>query len=224
ERLETALSVARASERQAEAALALARHQLARTRVVAPWAGTVAARLADEGSTAPVQPQTIALVPQASGTPEARAAAPASQLARVRVAGGAVIRVEGMARRRTTVAAVGGAIDRATRTYDVRMPVAHEDPALKAGVFALVEITPRVKDDALVVPREAVRSEEGRTRVFTIEEGRATPRTVTVGVVSAEAAEILDGLEAGVPVIVGRDAREIAPGMRVRVAAGDGAS
>jgi RND family efflux transporter MFP subunit len=185
----------------------------------------VAARLADEGTTALVQPQTIVLVLQESGALEARAALPESQLARVRVGDPAELRVEGLpAPIPTRVSAVGDAIDPTTRTYVVRMPVANEDHALKAGVFALVEIAPQAKADALVVPREAIRSEEGRTRVFTIEDGRATPRLVSVGVVSASDAEILDGLEDGAPVIVGREAREIAPGMRVRVTGEDGAS
>lgn len=219
ERLETALLVARADERQARESVALARHQLERTQVRAPWAGSVAARLVDEGSTALVQPQTIVLVLQESGLLEARAAIPESQLAQVRVGDPAQIHVEGLpAPIRTEVSAVGDAIDPATRTYTVRMPVANEDHRLKAGVFALVEIAPQGKPDALLIPRQAIRSEDGRTRVFTVVEGHSTPRDVTLGMVSQEDAEVLAGLEEGEPVIVGEAAGQIAPGMRVRVA------
>jgi RND family efflux transporter MFP subunit len=225
EQLETQLAVARANERQADEAVALARHQLSRTRVVAPWAGSVAARLVDEGSTALVQPQTIVLVLQESGALEARAAIPESQLALLRVGDPAKLHVEGIAGPiETTISAVGDAIDPATRTYSIRMPVANEDHALKAGVFAMVEIEPRPKADVLVVPRAAVRSEDGRTRVFTVRDGRATPVSVVLGLVGEAEAEVLEGLEAGTPVIVGEAAGQIAPGMRVRVVGGDGAS
>ncbi|HSJ96472.1 MAG TPA: efflux RND transporter periplasmic adaptor subunit [Myxococcota bacterium] len=225
EQLETQLAVARANERQAAEAVALARHQLARTRVLAPWSGSVAARLVDEGSTALVQPQTVLLVLQESGALEARASIPESQLARLRVGDAAQLSIEGLAGPiETRVSAVSDAIDPATRTYSVRMPVANADHALRAGVFALVEIAPQPKADALLVPREAVRSEDGRTRVFTVREGRATPLPVVLGLVSDADAEILEGLEDGTPVIVGQAAGQIAPGMRVRVAGADDAS
>lgn len=225
EQLETQVAVARANERQAEEAVALARHQLSRTRVVAPWSGSVAARLVDEGSTALVQPQTIVLVLQESGLLEARASIPESQLALLRVGDPAKLHVEGVAAPiETTISAVGDAIDPATRTYSIRMPVANESHALKAGVFALVEIEPRPKADVLVVPRAAVRSEDGRTRVFTVHDGRATPVSVVLGLVGDVEAEVLGGLEAGTPVIVGEAAGQIAPGMRVRVVGRDEAS
>jgi membrane fusion protein (multidrug efflux system) len=224
ERYETQLAVARANERQAEEAVALARHQLSRTRTVAPWAGSVAARLVDEGSTALVQPQTILLVLQESGTLEARASIPESQLALLRVGDAATLRIEGIAAPiETTISAVGDSIDPATRTYSVRMPVANEDHALKAGVFALVEIAPKPKADVLVVPRAAVRSEDGRARVFVVSEGRATPVSVVIGLVGDTEAEVLEGIDAGTQVIVGEAAGQIAPGMRVRVVAGGGA-
>jgi membrane fusion protein (multidrug efflux system) len=225
EQLETQLAVARANERQAEEAVALARHQLSRTRVSAPWAGSVAARLVDEGTTALVQPQTIVLVLQESGALEARAAIPEGLLTLLRAGDTVKIHVEGLpAPIEARISAVGDAIDPATRTYSVRMPVANEDHALKAGLFALVEIEPQPKADVLVVPRGAVRSEDGRTRVFTVRDGRATPLPVVLGLVGESEAEVLEGVEAGTPVIVGEAAGQIAPGMRVRVAAADDAS
>ncbi len=220
ERLETGLLVARADERQALEAVAMARHQLERTQIRSPWAGSVAARLADEGSTALVQPQTIVLVLQETGQLEARASIPESQLARIRIGDPAEIHVEGLSDPiQTRVSAVGDVIDPATRTYTVRMPVANPEHRLKAGVFALVEIAPQAKSDALLVPRDAIRSEDGRTRVFTIVEGRSTARDVTIGLVARDTAEVLSGLDVGEPVITGEAAGQIAPGMRVRVTA-----
>jgi membrane fusion protein (multidrug efflux system) len=223
EKLETALAVARASERQAAEAAALARHKLGRTLVSAPYPASVVARLADEGTTALVQPQTIVLVLQEGDELEARAAIPEGRLALVRVGDPARIRVQGLpAPIETQVSSVSDALDVATRTYAVRMRVPNRDRRLKAGVFAEVEILPQAKADTLVVPREAIRSEDGRARVFTVRDGVATPIGVTLGVVSEQEAEVLQGVEADVPVIVGEAARQVAPGMRVRVVAGEG--
>ena len=177
------------------------------------------ARLADEGTTALVQPQTIVLVLQESGDLEARAAIPESRLALVRVGDPALLHLEGIpAPIQTEVEAVGDAIDPDTRTYTVKMRVPNPDGLLKAGVFAHVEILPRAKRDALVVPRTAIRSEDGQSRVLTVRNGVATAVPVTVGVVSEDEAEILSGLRVDTPVIVGEAASQIAPGMRVRVA------
>jgi RND family efflux transporter MFP subunit len=218
DKLVTALAVARAGEQQAAEQLALARHRLERTLVRAPYDATVVARLADEGTTALVQPQTVVVVLQESGDLEARAAIPESRLALVRVGDPALLHIEGLpAPIQTEVGAVGDAIDPATRTYTVRMRVANPDGVLKAGVFAHVEILPRGNRDALVVPRAAIHSEDGRSRVLTVRDGVATAVPVTLGVVSEDEAEILSGVRVDTPVIVGEAASQIAPGMRVRV-------
>jgi cobalt-zinc-cadmium efflux system membrane fusion protein len=218
-KLETAVAVALAGERQAVEAVALARHRLGLTLVRAPYAASVAARLTDEGTTALVQPQTVVLVLQESGELEARAAIPESQLLRVRIGDVAHVRIEGLPDAiESTISAVGEAIDPTTRTYSVRVQVPNADHALKAGLFAHVELFPQARADALLVPRGAVRSEDGRTRIFTIRDGLAT-LSVTVGAFSEQEAELLDGAEADMVVIVGADAERVAPGMRVKAAA-----
>jgi RND family efflux transporter MFP subunit len=220
EKLETAVAVAAASERQAVEAVALGRHRLALTLVRAPYAASVAARLADEGTTALVQPQTVVLVLQESGVLEARAAIPESQLLNVRLGDVALVRIEGLsAPIESAVSSVGEAIDPTTRTYSVRIHVPNADHAIKPGLFAHVEIFPQARSAGLVVPRDAVRSENGRARVFTIRDGLVTPLPVTVGAFSEQEAELLEGPEAGTPVIVGEGAGRVAPGMRVRAVA-----
>ena len=219
EKLETGVAVARSGEAQAVQAVALAQHKLDRTLVTAPYAASIAARLADEGTTALVQPQTIVVVLQESGELEARATIPESRLSLVRIGDPVLIHVEGIAAPiQTEVQAVADAIDQATRTYTARMRVANADHALKAGVFARIEIMPQSKRDVLIVPRAAIRSEDGLSRVFTVRDGRATPVPVTLGVVTETEVEVLEGLRVDAPVIVDEVERQLAPGMRVREA------
>lgn len=217
DRLTTALAVSVARERQAAEVLALARHQVERTTVRAPYAGSVAMRLADEGTTALVQPQTIVVVLQETGELEAQAAIPESQLSLVQLGDRALLRVEGIAEPiETVVSAVNDSIDPATRTYMVKMRVPNPDRQLKAGVFAHVEIHPQEKRDVLLVPPGAIRTEEGVTRLLVAREGKAVAVPVEVGLASRDAVEVLDGVAEGEEVIVGEAARSIAPGMRIR--------
>lgn len=214
----TNVAVAKARERQAEEVVALARHNLDQTLVTAPYGGSIAARLVDEGTTALVQPQTTVVVLQETTKLEAVAHIPESQLSIVREGDPARVFVQGLAQPiETTVASVGDTIDPATRTYHVRMLIDNADHQLKAGVFARIEITPAPKTDILLVPREAVRSEDGQTRVLIVRDGRAVPVRVELGMVDETRAEVLSGLTVDQAIIVGEAARETPPGMAVRV-------
>jgi membrane fusion protein (multidrug efflux system) len=220
DRLTTQLEVAQARERQADETLALARNNVERTLVRAPYDGSIAKRLVDEGTTALVQPQTVVVVLQETGTLEAQAAIPESQLALVQVGDPALLRIEGIPDPiETRVSGVNDAIDPATRTYLVTMRVPNPDRRLKAGVFALVEISPAAKADALLVPADAIRTEEGRTRVLAVRDGKAVAVPIDVGLASGGVAEVLRGVDEGEEVVVGDAARTIAPGMNVRVVA-----
>jgi RND family efflux transporter MFP subunit len=219
ERQESSLQVARARERQAQEAVALARQQVDRTVVAAPYPGSVAARLADEGTTAMTTPQTIVLVLQETAELEARAAVPESERASLRIGDRSRVHVEDAAAPiETTLSAVADTIDHATRTYLVKARVPNPDHALRAGVFARVEILAAPRSDVLVVPRDAIRTEEGETRVLAVRDGRAQPVAVQLGISTEEQAEVTAGLEAGEEIVVGESARTLAPGMRVRAA------
>jgi len=217
ERLTTSHAVAQAHERAAAEAVELAQHNLAQTVVHAPYAGSVAERLADEGTTALVQPQTIVVVLQETAELEAHAAIPESQMALVRVGDAALVRVEGLVEPvATQITAVSDTIDRATRTYLVKMPVPNAGHRIKAGIFAQVEITPQGSTDVVLAPREAVRVEDGRTRLLLVRDGHVDALPIEVGTFTETDVEILAGASAGEIAIVGAAARTIAPGMPVR--------
>jgi RND family efflux transporter MFP subunit len=224
EELRTALAVAQAAEREMTRAVALAERNLERTLVRAPYEASVAARLEDEGTTALVQPQTIVLVLQETSELEAQATIPEIHFAAIREGDAALLHVEGLPQPiPTEVSMVSDSIDPATRTYLVKMKVDNRDHRLKAGVFARVEILPRAKSDVVLLPRESIRREEGRTRVLIVRDGRAVAVPVQLGVVAEDAVEVLHGVRVDQEVVVGEAARTLAPGMRVNVIARDGA-
>jgi membrane fusion protein (multidrug efflux system) len=217
DQLETQLAVARAAEREAREQQALARRNLDQTRVRAPYPASVAARLEDEGTTALVQPQTIVIVLQETTELEAQATLPETHFAAIQPGDAAVLHVDGLALPiATEVSSVSDVIDPATRTFLVRMPVPNPEHQLKAGTFARVEILPRAKDDVIVVPREALRREDGRIHVLLLRDGRTQEAPVRLGTVAEDVAEVLHGLRVDDVVVVGDQARTLGPGMRVR--------
>ncbi len=219
DRLSTQYAVAEARERQAAQAVELAQQDLRNTLVRAPFAGSVSQRLEDEGTTATTQPQTIVIVLQETGLLEVHTAIAETNLALIQLGDPAWLHIEGFIDPiETTVSTVGDTVDPATRTYMVRMLVPNPDHLYKAGVFVHAEIEPRSKGNVILVPRDAIKTEDGRTLVFTVREGRATPVPVRLGVVTEEAAEVLEGLEPGDEVITGDGLDLVAPGTRVRAA------
>jgi RND family efflux transporter MFP subunit len=215
-RLRTQVEVARARERQAAQAVEIARQNLADTKVRAPYGGSIARRLVDEGTAAIPQSSVVEL--QETAWLEARAAIAESNLGLVQAGDPVGIRVQGRRDPITAeVTAVSDTIDPATRTYLVRVAVPNPDHGLPAGVFAKLEITPRSQRDVLLVPRSALCSDEGSSRVFVVRGDRVQRVPVEIGVVTEDTAEVIRGLSEGDTVVVGESAHRVVPGMKVSV-------
>lgn len=216
DQLRTSLEVAAAAVREAEETVALAQRNLTQTLVRAPYEASVAARLEDEGTTALVQPQTIVIVLQETSELEAQATIPEVHFAAIRVGDAALLHVEGLPHPISApVDSVGDAVDPTTRTFLVKMRVPNAEHRLKAGVFARVEILPRAKSDVVLVPREAIRREDGRARVLAVRDGRAVAVVVQLGAISEDSVEVLHGVRTDDVIVVGEHARTLGPGMRV---------
>jgi len=94
-----------------------------------------------------------------------------------------------------------------TRTGRVRIVVENADEALRAGMFASVEIDNPAgsgQGPVIAVPSSAI-LDSGTRQLVLVErgEGRFEPRSVRVGAQGDGAAEILDGLKPGERVVVG---------------------
>jgi len=217
DRIETGVAVALAQEREAGEALAMAKRNLERTLVRAPFTGSITRRLADEGTTALVQPQTIVILLQETHVLEAVATIAEIHFASIRAGDVALLHVDGLALPiRTEVESVGDSVDEASRTFRVKMPVPNDDHGLKAGLFARIDILPQAKREVLLAPRDAVRSQDGRNQVLVVRDGIAKLMPIEVGLISENAIEVLAGLRVDDEVVVGEAARMLAPGMRVR--------
>ena len=93
-------------------------------------------------------------------------------------------------------------LDSKTRTVRVRLRFANPDGLLKPNMFAQVTIQARLKDNALVVPREAViRTGKQDRVVLALGEGRFKSVAVTLGFIGEESVQITNGLAEGESVV-----------------------
>ncbi len=184
-----------------EADLSAAQVAASSSQIRAPIGGVVARRLLNPGDMAdpatPVveinNPDELNLLANLSGESASRVQA-------------------GMAARVTTSAAAGrvfmgrvasvGQIDPQTSLLAVRVSVPNVGGVLKVGAFANADIILQTKPLAVVVPKAAILSRDGKSVVLTVgADGKAHQQEVTTGVERNGLVEIVRGLKAGERVI-----------------------
>lgn len=182
-----------ANVKVAAAQLAEAQARLTRTRVTAPFAGTVLTRHAEVGQIA--NPGGDALFRVASGGEvEMRGEIAEQDLAQVKVGQAAVVYLTGLARPfQGKVRLLGAVIDPLTRLGDIRIQL-EPDPALRPGAFARAEVT-IARARRPVLPRTAVFSDDNGSYVFVVDaQGHVTRHAVRVADMSGAGVVIASGL------------------------------
>lgn len=113
------------------------------------------------------------------------------------------------------VARVSPAIDESSRTLMIEAQVPNPRGQLRPGSFANATIVTGSADQALLVPSSAIVTFAGVDKVLVVRDGVVAEQRVTVGRRDAGRAEILEGVQAGDPVIVRPG--NLTAGARVRV-------
>jgi len=193
---------AESGERAAKAALDLAKKQLEDCEIRAPFAGRVAAMHPELGEqVAPGMP-ACAVVDLTS----VRIRSSLSERDAVRVREGMPVdifvpalndqRFEGV------VHAMGVRSDPVTRSFPLEIRVPNPDGRLLSGMSARSSIRLEERSGALAIPVNAVVEQYGEPVAFTVTEGRASRRQLTLGPREGDLVEVLDGLRAGDKLIV----------------------
>ncbi len=95
-----------------------------------------------------------------------------------------------------TIAYVSPIVDQATRTASARVVLPNDDGGWRPGLFVTATVYDPVAA-AVVVPRRAVHTVDGRPAVFAVEGDRFEARPVVLGKVGRRKAEILSGIAVG---------------------------
>jgi membrane fusion protein, multidrug efflux system len=103
--------------------------------------------------------------------------------------------------RSAVIYAMQPGIDPSTRSGIIRARYANTLNDLVPGFFADVNVTLEERQNALAVPTEAVIPELGKVKLLLSKGGIVTPAYVSIGLRTADAVEITEGLNAGDTVI-----------------------
>jgi HlyD family secretion protein len=200
---------------RAKAEVALAEAQLARTRIESPVKGVVLARYIEPGDAVVVGSRLL----QLARTGETRLVIEPDErnLALLEVGQQAFASAEAFPKQQfdATVQYIAPAVDPQRGTVEVRLHVPSPPDYLRPHMTVSVEVRVGQHEDALVVPRRAIRDLAGdEPHVLVVEDGHAARRPVRLGIVGDEQVELVEGPDAGATVIAAPD---VAEGDRVRV-------
>lgn len=201
---------ARAKAAMARASVERIRTLLGYANVTAPFAGIVTKRWADPGAfipaaTASSTPQNSAIVTLSDWSRvRVQVPVPEAEMRLVAVGNPTRFTVEGLPGRdfEGAVTRFSHVLDEATRTMMAEVEVANADGALRPGMYAKVRLVLERKDDALLVPADAVLWEKGRASLLTVVDGKVRKAAVKTGFADTAHVEIVDGVDQSATVIL----------------------
>jgi len=88
-----------------------------------------------------------------------------------------------------------------TGTFKVTIAVEDDSNRLKPGMFGRVRIVYDTRPNALMIPKNAVMSEDGNSSVYVINDGMAYRKEIQTGYVNGSNIEVVDGLNDGETVV-----------------------
>lgn len=209
------LAVSEAAVERADAALKQAQHTLGQATLTAPFAGTITKINARVG-----EPATSAATDGAISMADLSAYhinLPIDELDVAQVQPGQPARVtfdaapEKVGKGKVAnIAPIATKNQQGTTTYQVRVDLDASEVRVMPGMTASVDIVTSQKDDAVLVPRRAIQTENGKNFVWVPTTGKADAsgrpaserRDVTLGLSNADSVEVTNGLKAGDKVLV----------------------
>jgi membrane fusion protein (multidrug efflux system) len=206
-----------------QAEVNLARTRLDKTRITAPFDGVIGLRQVSVGEYVTPGQDLVNLEDIEPIKVDFRI--PERLLAAVDAGQAIEITVEAWPERTFdgAVYAINPQVDAAGRSIILRAQIENEKRLLRPGLFARVKLITDQREQALLVPEQAIVPQGGKRYVFKVVDGKVKRTEVEVGTRRVGEAEILSGLKAG-DVVVTAGQMKLQDGVAVRVLEGGSAA
>ncbi|HEY0974705.1 MAG TPA: efflux RND transporter periplasmic adaptor subunit [Solimonas sp.] len=185
----------------ARAAYDLARLTLRESEIRAPFAGVVSVRHIKVGNQITIGSPTFRITRM--DRLQAQIHVPERDIHKLAAGHPAVLVVDAWPGKlfRGEILRVNPVVDAQTGTVKVTVAMAADQPELKPGMFGRVEIRYDRRDHALLIPKDAVLTEDAAQSVFVVADGKARRRAIRTGYSDADHYEVLEGLSAGEQIV-----------------------
>jgi len=218
-----AVDAARAKYEIAVANLVRTRTLMDYAKLTAPFSGVVTKRWVDRGAFIPAATASSSAMSSAVLTlsdfsrVRVEVAMPQAEVPLVKAGLPATLSVRELPGRsfEGRVTRIAYALDEATKTMGAEIELPNADGALRPGMYASVGISLERKTGVLLVPAEALVTENGRPFAFTVDRNKAHKVALRLGLDDGVHVEVLDGLAANALVVV-LGAQSLADGQACR--------
>lgn len=213
-----ALEASAATLRVQEAAVALAEAKLARTQIRAPFTGIVGIRNVSVGDYVKEGQDLVNLEDVATLKVDFRL--PEATLPLLRIGQSLEVTVDALPGERFTAEldAIDPLIDAGGRSISLRARLPNGERKLRPGMFVRVRVVLDARDNALMIPEQALVPDPAGAFVYRVVDGKAEKVNVKTGLRREAQVEIVEGLKAG-DVVVAAGQLKLRPGAPVRDAA-----
>jgi membrane fusion protein, multidrug efflux system len=186
---------------QQRAAYNISALELSYTEIRAPISGVVSQRMVKVGNQIQVN-QALFQIDDFDPL-EAKVSVPERDMLRVKAGQPVQMLVDAMPGQvfSGNVARVRPVVDAKTGTFEVTAQFVDPTAVLRTGMFGRINIVTAVHTNALLIPRTALISEDGKASVFVALDGAAKRVEVQTGFIANGQAEVLSGLKAGDQVV-----------------------
>ncbi len=216
---ENAYNTARANVAAIEQQLTMARKALSDAAIYAPIDGQVADRSANPGERVPVDGKLFVLADLT--TMELEALVPARDVPRLKIGQRVALKVEGFADREfiARIDRINPTAQAGSRSILVYIRLNNPDLSLRGGMFASGEAILAEAANAVAVPYEAVRRDNGAPYLFVLADSRVVKRKVELGLTETiqGLVQITQGLSPG-ETVISAPGLKLTDGLAARVA------
>lgn len=208
ERLASQRDALKAGADAATVAEADAKRNMTNTAVRAPFAGIVSNVKMDVGEIATMMPPSVILRLVDLSSVDVRVRVHERELARIALGNSVDARFPSSGQSaKGVVTFISPEIDPRTRNAEVVTRIPNADSALRAGMFAEIEIKPKGSQQALLIPSAVVAGAGENRYVFVATGSTAERRKVRIAAVDRERVEVLEGLQEGESIVSSNLAR-----------------
>jgi len=202
----------------AKSQLEVAELSLSHTVVRAPFSGRIVRRNVQLG--AHVQPGTQ-LYEIMDVTPLlAKIHVPANRMGKTAIGQAVDLRLDSTGLDlQGSISLVSPIVDPETGTVKITCEVHHYPAGIRPGDFTEARLITDSREGAMLVPSIAIFEEQGKQILFTVENGVAVRKEVTLGYIESGSTEVLSGIAPGDTVVV-KGQRNLRDGMKVEVLEG----
>ncbi|KZL89425.1 efflux RND transporter periplasmic adaptor subunit [Clostridium magnum] len=187
---------------QSQANLNSTQVQISNATIASPISGVVSAKNVDVGSIASGTSGTVTIIDISSL--KAQITVPDKVIGKLQIGQTVpvVVSAAGDETINGVIDTISPDVDSKNNSYIVKVKIDNSNGNLKAGMFAKVSIPDQQKDNATIVPNEALKVENGVKYIYTVESSKIKRVVVQTGIANDKVTEITtDTVKAGTEIV-----------------------